>query len=78
MSAANLTGRILAELVSGESTELSQLPIAQRRSPPWEREPLRWLAVRYMQTAFLRIDEGGKQGRSKPLDAFVAEFLGKH
>jgi hypothetical protein len=31
-----------------------------------------------MQNAFLRIDEAGKQGKSKPLDAFVAEFLGRH
>jgi len=31
-----------------------------------------------MQNALLRIDEAGKKGRSKPLDAFVTEFLGKH
>jgi glycine/D-amino acid oxidase-like deaminating enzyme len=78
VSTTNLTGRILAELISGKRTELSQLPIAQRRSPNWEREPLRWLAARYMQNAFLRIDEAGKQGKSKPMDAAVAEFLGRH
>jgi glycine/D-amino acid oxidase-like deaminating enzyme len=78
VSTANLTGRILAELISGGRTELSRLAVAQRRSPDWEREPLRWLAVRYMQNAFLRIDEAGRQGRGKPVDAFVAEFLGKH
>ncbi|MBZ5719840.1 MAG: FAD-binding oxidoreductase [Acidobacteriia bacterium] len=78
VSTTNLTGRILAELISGKRTELSQLPIAQRRSPNWEYEPLRWLAVRYMQNAFLRIDEAGKQGKSRPKDAAVAEFLGRH
>jgi glycine/D-amino acid oxidase-like deaminating enzyme len=78
VSTANLTGRILAELISGKRTELSQLPIAQRRSPNWEREPLRWLAVRYLQNAFLRIDEAGKQGKTKPKDAALAEFLGRH
>jgi glycine/D-amino acid oxidase-like deaminating enzyme len=78
VSTTNLTGRILAELISGKRTDLRQLPLAQRRSPVWEREPLRWLAVRYMQNAFLRIDEAGKQGKAKPMDAFVAEFLGKH
>jgi hypothetical protein len=31
-----------------------------------------------MQNAFLRLDEAGKQGKGKPMDAFVAEFLGKH
>lgn len=78
VSTTNLTGRILAEMISGKRTELSQLPIAQRRSPNWEREPLRWLAVRYMQNAFRRIDEAGKQGKRKPKDAPLAEFLGKH
>jgi hypothetical protein len=37
-----------------------------------------WLAVGYMQNAFLRLDEAGKQGKSKPMDALVAELLGKH
>jgi glycine/D-amino acid oxidase-like deaminating enzyme len=78
VSTANLTGRILAELISGKCTELSQLPIAQRRSPKWEREPLRWLAVRYMQNAFLRIDQAGRLGKPKPKDASLAEFLGRH
>lgn len=78
VSTTNLTGRVLAELISGERTGLSNLPIAQRQSPMWEREPLRWLAVRYMQNAFFRIDAAGKKGERKPLDAPVAELLGRH
>lgn len=78
VSTTNLTGKILAELISGQHTSLSQLPVAQRRSPLWEYEPLRWLAVRYMQNAFFRIDEAGKQGRRRPMDARVAEYMGRH
>jgi glycine/D-amino acid oxidase-like deaminating enzyme len=78
VSTTNLTGRVLAELISGMRTALSQLTVAQRRSPLWEREPLRWLAVRYMQNAFFRIDQAARRGRSKPMDAFVAEYLGRH
>ena len=48
--------------------------MAQTRSPNWEREPLRWLAVRYMQNAFLRIDEATKSGRPRPKDAALALF----
>jgi glycine/D-amino acid oxidase-like deaminating enzyme len=77
VSTTNLTGRILAELISGQRTSLSQLPLAQRRSPVWEREPLRWVVVRYMQQAFMRIDDAAKRGR-RPVDAFIAEFLGRH
>lgn len=78
VSTTNLTGRIVAELIGGQRTALSALPLAQRRSPLWEFEPLRWLAVRYMQDAFFRIDEAGKQGRPKPKDAFLAQYLGRH
>jgi hypothetical protein len=39
---------------------------------------LRWLAIRYRQNAFYRIDEAGKQGKRKPIDAPLAEFLGRH
>ena len=78
VSTTNLAGRVLAELITGKQSELGKLPIAQRRSPNWEREPLRWLAVRYAQKAFLRIDEAEERGRARPLDAALAEFLGKH
>lgn len=78
VSTTNLTGRVVAELVSGKKTALSQLPIAQRKSPRWEFEPLRWLAVRYMQNAFFRIDQADKVGKARPKDAFVAQYLGRH
>ena len=78
VSTTNLTGRIVADLISLKRTELTELPVAQRNSPFWEPEPLRWLAVRYMQNAFLRIDAAGKKGISKPKDAALAEYLGRH
>src|SRR5215469_6561878 len=78
VSTANLTARVVTELIMGRETELSSLPIAQRQSPLWAREPFRWLAVRYMQNAFLRIDAAGKQKRPQPADASVAECLGRH
>jgi glycine/D-amino acid oxidase-like deaminating enzyme len=78
VSTTNLTARVLAELISGRRTELSQLPIAERRSPLWEVEPLRWLAVRYMQNAFRRIDEAGKRGEPMPVDAPLAKYIGRH
>ena len=78
VSTTNLTGRILAQLIAGVHTELGQLVIAQRHSPLWEVEPLRWLAVRYMQDAFRRIDEAGKLGKPMPLDASLAKYIGQH
>jgi glycine/D-amino acid oxidase-like deaminating enzyme len=78
VSTSNLCGRLLAGLITNRATGLERLPPAQRRSPNWEMEPLRWLVVRYMQGAFLRIDEAAEAGRPRPVDARLAEFLGRH
>jgi len=78
VATTNLAGRILAGLIAQKRTGLEALPFAQRRSPDWEPEPLRWLAVRYAQHAFLRIDSAAENRRPRPKDAKVAQFLGKH
>lgn len=78
VATANLMGRVLASMVAEQRSSLETLPIAQRSSPNWEPEPLRWLAVRYMQNAFLRIDENQESGRGAPWDAPIAEWLGRH
>jgi glycine/D-amino acid oxidase-like deaminating enzyme len=78
VSTSNLCGRLLAGLITNRQTGLEKLPLAQRRSANWEMEPLRWLVVRYMQGAFLRIDEAAEAGRARPFDARLAEFLGRH
>jgi glycine/D-amino acid oxidase-like deaminating enzyme len=78
VATTNLAGRILANLILGKQTALETLPLAQRRSRNWEVEPLRWLAVRYMQQALARIDTAAESGRRRPLDAPIADLLGKH
>ena len=78
VSTTNLAGRVLASLILEKRTALETLPLAQRRSPKWEIEPFRWLGVRYTQNAFARIDQAVEAGRSRPLDASIAERLGQH
>jgi glycine/D-amino acid oxidase-like deaminating enzyme len=78
VSTSNLAGRLLAGLITSRQTGLESLPLAQRCSPNWEVEPLRWLVVRYMQSAFLRIDKAAEAGRPRPVDAPLAEYLGRH
>lgn len=41
----NLAGRTLADLVTGQETDLTTLPWVGHRSPRWEPEPLRWLGI---------------------------------
>ena len=43
VTAANVAGRTLADLVLGRDSDLTRLPWVQHRSRRWEPEPLRWL-----------------------------------
>jgi glycine/D-amino acid oxidase-like deaminating enzyme len=45
VATTNLAGRILRDLILAHDTEVTRLPIANHRSPTWEPEPLRWLAI---------------------------------
>jgi glycine/D-amino acid oxidase-like deaminating enzyme len=64
VATANLAGRTLADLVSGRDTERTTHPWVQHRSPGWEPEPLRWLAV----NAVLRLGAAAdrREGRGHP------------
>ena len=56
VATSNLAGRTLAELILGQPSERTDLPLVGHRSRDWEPEPLRWLGVRYTQRAIARID----------------------
>jgi hypothetical protein len=71
----NLAARLVAGLISGRSSGLEDLPMHRPVSPEWEREPLRWAAVRYVQNAFARIDEAETALRPPPWDAPIAKYL---
>jgi glycine/D-amino acid oxidase-like deaminating enzyme len=45
VATANLGGRTLADMICGGESDLTSLPWAQRISPRWEPEPLRWIGV---------------------------------
>ncbi|MCZ4500044.1 MAG: glycine/D-amino acid oxidase [Marmoricola sp.] len=63
----NLAGRTLADLITGQETDLTTLPWVGHRSPPWEPEPLRWLGInaglQAMRAADLEERLTGKESR---------------
>jgi len=69
---------MLAGMIANRKTGFESLPFAQRGSPNWIPEPFRWLIVRYMQGALLRIDEAAEAGRRAPIDSAIAHLLGRH
>ena len=78
VATANLFGRILTDLISGEVTPLTQLPTVNHRSPRWEPEPLRWMGIRYAQEGFARLDRDAEQTGNAPTGRTMVERIGRH
>ena len=64
VTATNLAGRTLADLVLGRDTELTRLPWVGHRAKRWELEPLRWTAVNAIYTAYRMADRFEAAGPS--------------
>lgn len=52
----NLAGRTLADLITGTTSELVDLPWVGHRSRRWEPEPLRWIGINSMVRLPIGID----------------------
>ncbi len=78
VSTTNIAGRVLTDLVTGEETELTQLPLVNHRSPNWEVEPFRWIGVRYAQWAIGRVDEHAERTGRPPSGRSLAERIASH
>jgi glycine/D-amino acid oxidase-like deaminating enzyme len=46
VTATNLAGRTLADLITARSSDLTSLPWVGHRSRQWEPEPIRWVSIR--------------------------------
>ena len=79
VTAANLAGRTLADLVLKRSTALTALPWVGHRSRSWEPEPLRWLGVRGLYTAYKLADrhEAGGRATTSPIAALADLITGR-
>ncbi|GAA3691864.1 FAD-dependent oxidoreductase [Arthrobacter ginkgonis] len=64
VTATNLAGRTLADLVLGRPSELTGMPWVNRKVRRWEVEPVRWLAVQAMYAAYHRADRQERDGRT--------------
>ena len=78
VSTANLAGRTLADLVTGERTSLTELPLVNHQSRNWEVEPIRWLGIRYTQGAMARLDRRSEATGRAPTGRSLAERIANH
>jgi glycine/D-amino acid oxidase-like deaminating enzyme len=71
VATSNLSGRVLAGLITETESALTHLPMTSHQSPDWEPEPLRWMgvsAVRYSRLKMNRtVERTGKAPSRKTL-----------
>lgn len=79
VTATNLAGRTLADLVLGRVTAATAMPWVNRTVRRWEPEPLRWLAVKGMYGLYHRADAQEADGRmtTSPLARLANRISGR-
>jgi glycine/D-amino acid oxidase-like deaminating enzyme len=80
VAAANLAGRTLAHLVTGEPSELVTLPWVGHRGRTWEPEPARWAGVHGLYALYRladRLESAAPGGAASDSRVRLGETLGR-
>jgi glycine/D-amino acid oxidase-like deaminating enzyme len=79
LTATNLAGRTLRDLVLEKQTDLTALAWTNRPVRPWEPEPLRWLGVNGMYALYRAADRREVAGLDRPsrLGRFADRLSGR-
>jgi len=80
VAAANLAGRTLADLVTGEKSALTGLPWVGHRGRTWEPEPARWAGVHGLYALYRladRLESGGAEAAPADSRARLGAALGR-
>lgn len=64
VATANLSGRVLADLITDQKTALTELPMTQHVPREWEPEPIRWAGVTFVRRSRMRtMEQAEREGR---------------
>jgi glycine/D-amino acid oxidase-like deaminating enzyme len=75
VATANLSGRVLADLITERDTELAHLPMTRHQPLDWEPEPLRWLGYKVVRRARYREQEQVERSGHYPAKPSVGQRL---
>ncbi len=78
VATANLSGRVLADQITGAESPLVTLPMVGHRHRAWEWEPARWLGVRFVQRGYANLDARAERTGQAPTGGTLTERLGRH
>lgn len=81
VSASNLAGRTMRDLILGNDSDLLSMPWVNKRIRRWEPEPLRWIAVTGLYEVYSaadRLEHRFRSGRTSVLATFANAITGRH
>ena len=77
VTTSHLAGRTLADLITGTSSDLTDLPWVDHRSRAWEPEPARWIGANLAVRAMTRADAYEERtGRPSRIAAAMSRLTG--
>jgi glycine/D-amino acid oxidase-like deaminating enzyme len=78
VATANLSGRVLADLLTGAGSDLTRLPMASHQPVPWEPEPLRSIGVNAVRRSRYKENEQVERtGRYPETPSLAARIFGR-
>lgn len=75
VATANLSGRVLTDLITETDSPLTMLPMTQRRKARWEPEPLRWAGVTFVRHGRMRMLKNVERQGKYPEKPTLAQRL---
>lgn len=75
VATANLSGRVLTDLITEADSDLTRLPMTAHRSSTWEPEPLRWAGYRMVNISRRRSTRQVEATGSYPNGSTIGERL---
>ncbi len=75
VATANLSGRVLADLITERDTELTRLPMTYHEPLDWEPEPVRWLGYKIVRRGRYKANEDVEQTGQYPEKPGIAQRL---
>jgi hypothetical protein len=78
VATANLSGRVLADLLTETYSDLTHLPMASHQPAPWEPEPLRSLGVNLVRRSrYKEIEQVERAGQYPEKPSLAARVFNR-
>jgi hypothetical protein len=77
VATANLSNRVLTDLLTGTDSDLTRLPMTSHQPVSWKREPLRSLGVNLVRRSRKEIEQVERSGKYSEKPSLAARVFNR-